>query len=299
MCLYPRDVILAEYEDNKTGEIWKKIIFSNNINSVLNTISKKIIQIPCGKCFECCNEYSMEWSYRIMNESTLFKDNCFITLTYKDNPFQLQKRDLTLFLKRLRKKISPLKVRYFACGEYGERKGRPHFHLILFGWKPNDLTFLKKENDNFIYTSRIIEKLWNKGFVSVGDLTLKSAKYCAKYMQKAIFKTDNKKVKPFVSMSLKPGIGAKWFENNFKSLETDKIYIDGSYHKLPRYYLKIAEKNCFDLSKLRKNREKKCLLFCRSEQQLQLKREYIYKKFNISIDKKSIKKYTFIDKRKK
>lgn len=285
MCLYPRDVILAEYEDIKTGEIWKKIIFSNNINSVLNTISKKIIQIPCGKCFECCNEYSSEWSYRIMNESLLHKDNCFITLTYKENPFQLQKRDLTLFLKRLRKKISPLKIRYFACGEYGERKGRPHFHLIIFGWKPNDLVYLKGKDDNIIYTSKLLQSIWNNGFISVGDLSLKSAKYCAKYMQKAIFKNDKQKVKPFVCMSLKPGIGAKWFENNFKCLDTDKIYIDGNYRKLPRYYLKIAEKKCFDLSKLRNNREKKALLFRRNEKELQLKRELIYKKFNISIDK--------------
>lgn len=285
MCLYPKDVILAEYEDNKTGEIWKKIIFSKNINSVLNTISKKIIQIPCGKCFECCNEYSTEWSYRIMNESTLYENNCFITLTYRDNPFELKKRDLTLFLKRLRKKIAPLKVRYFACGEYGDKKGRPHFHLILFGWKPNDLIYLQGKGENVIYTSKLLEQIWNKGFISVGDLSLKSAKYCAKYMQKAIFKNDNKRVKPFVTMSLKPGIGAKWFENNFKSLDTDKIYIDGNYHKLPRYYLKIAEKKCFDLSNLRKNREKKSLLFKRDDKQLKLKRELIYKKFNISLDK--------------
>lgn len=43
----------------------------------------------------------------------------------------LSKSDLQKFLKRLRKAYGK-KVRYFACGEYGPKTFRPHYHLLFF-----------------------------------------------------------------------------------------------------------------------------------------------------------------------
>lgn len=47
----------------------------------------------------------------------------------------LCKRDLQLFMKRLRKYLSKYEgqtVRFFATGEYGPKSFRPHFHILLY-----------------------------------------------------------------------------------------------------------------------------------------------------------------------
>lgn len=47
----------------------------------------------------------------------------------------LRKRDVQLFLKRLRKyldKYEGQKIRYFVTGEYGPESFRPHFHILLY-----------------------------------------------------------------------------------------------------------------------------------------------------------------------
>jgi hypothetical protein len=63
----------------------------------------------------------------------------FITLTYSDEHLpedgSLNPEHLTRFWKRLRKNESADKkdwIRYFACGEYGEKRGRPHYHAMVF-----------------------------------------------------------------------------------------------------------------------------------------------------------------------
>lgn len=271
------------------GEVHRKVIFNVTKEKYLDKIDLNNgfvdeITLPCRKCVECCQEYSSMWSYRIMKEASLYEVNCFITLTYANNPKNLIKRDIQLFLKRLRKRLEPRKIRYFLCGEYGSKNGRPHYHLIIFNYKPDDLEyfFTDKQHCN-LYKSKFIADIWNKGFVLVGDLTLNSAKYCAKYLQKAVFK-DNEdfEVKPFVSMSLKPGIGLSWFLENQHLLETDKIYHDGYYIKLPRYFLDYSEKKLLkDLTNLKKYRIIKSKLFERAEKELQLKREQVKEKLNL------------------
>ncbi len=47
----------------------------------------------------------------------------------------LRKRDVQLFLKRLRKNYKyDNHIKYFCCGEYGGKTFRPHYHLIIFGF---------------------------------------------------------------------------------------------------------------------------------------------------------------------
>ena len=69
---------------------------------------------------------------RCMHEAQMHECNCFVTLTYEVAPRSLQYEDFQKFLKRLRKN-SGKAVRYFACGEYGEEGGRPHFHALPLG----------------------------------------------------------------------------------------------------------------------------------------------------------------------
>lgn len=81
----------------------------------------------CGTCAECMAEKANNWLVRNYYEEKAHEKKCFITLTYAKNPKILIKKHLQDFIKRLRKKLEPIKIRYFGCGEYGTLKGRPHF----------------------------------------------------------------------------------------------------------------------------------------------------------------------------
>ena len=269
LCYEPIKALKLQWVDTITGElvtIMKILkdatgdldIYFNNYDSV------ELINLPCQKCIECLNDYSMEWSYRLMNECSCHKTSCVLTLTYEKTDGELNKRDLQLFLKRLRRRIEPTKIRYYACGEYGSKGLRPHFHIIIFGC-PNDLVFLKKSSKGTIlFDSDFIRSVWNKGFISVGNVTLESCKYSAKYLQK-LNQIEEKEIQPFVCMSLKPGIGYKYaLENSDEIIKEDKIYIEGHYKKTPRYYLKIYERLGYDLKKLKETRKVRSVLFERS-----------------------------------
>lgn len=208
--------------------------------------------VPCGKCEECCKDYSLMWSLRMMDELSLSGKGLFITLTYNDQnlpeDMQLRKKDLQDFLKRLRWHIKPEKVRYYACGEYGGKGNRPHYHLCLFGWLPSDL---KKRNEK-CYVSAQIEEIWNKGFVHIYDLTFETAKYAAKYLSKLDKRPHE--VKPFSTCSLKPGLGALTVTPDW--LKTGVRYVNGRQYPLPKYYLTLLERSGWNVEPLRCTRAK-------------------------------------------
>lgn len=84
----------------------------------------------------------------------------------------LSKRDIQLFLKRLRKaheshrgQMQPIK--YYAVGEYGGITGRPHYHIILFN---ADI--------------ELIQDAWQNGQVHYGKVSGASVGYTLKYMTK-------------------------------------------------------------------------------------------------------------------
>lgn len=131
----------------------------------------------------------------------------FVTLTYADEHLpeggSLCPRDPQLFLKRLRKAIHPLKLRYYLVGEYGDRTFRPHYHLALFG-VPQE-------------AYQTIADAWSVngsplGHVVVGSLTFESAGYVAGYVTKKMTSEDDPRLggrhPEFARMSTRPGIGA-------------------------------------------------------------------------------------------
>lgn len=195
--------------------------------------------VPCGKCFNCAINYSNVWALRIMHEASLHDYNCVVTLTYSQTDGDLHYRDVQLFLKRLRKFISPVKIRFFCCGEYGGKKNRPHYHIIIFGWIPSDLVPHGK-----YYGSDMLVKLWQKGYIAVDKLNIDTAKYCAKYMTKLDPRPHE--VRPFVHMSLKPGIGAGVVSPDILCL--DKYYLSGRSYSIPKYYYKYLEKHGYNIA---------------------------------------------------
>lgn len=260
-------------------------------------------QIPCGGCIGCRLDYSREWATRITHEAQLHDDNCFLTLTYNDDNIprdgSLVKSHVQKFIKRLRhhleapyclidENLQPVyykrgkkkgtikygratveKIKYYYCGEYGDKNNRPHYHAIIFNYNFNDWLYLHTtSNGSDIYTSPTLEKLWGHGFVTIGTVTFESAAYIARYCMKKINgkmadiinkKTGLKpyersetiygelveiyKVLPeFSDMSRRPGIGSDWF-TRYKSdcYPKDFTTVRGMRIKPPKYYDKLLE----------------------------------------------------------
>lgn len=184
--------------DEKTGEVYK----SKELKFSYDLPDEKLLKygvyiIPCGKCLSCQISKSNEYAVRAYLESKQYKNNCFVTLTYNNEKIpknrSLIKRDLQLFWKRLRKSLGGVKIRYLACGEYGPcTLRRPHYHAIIFNYKPDDLEYFKK-SDNYegnLFTSKKIEKIWGNGFVLIGNVTFESAAYVARYVTKKAYGLD-------------------------------------------------------------------------------------------------------------
>lgn len=220
------------------------------------------IKLPCGQCVGCRLERSRQWAMRCMHESSLYEQNCFITLTYNDEHLpdnrELQYEDFQKFMKRLRKRNPKRKIRFFMCGEYGEKFGRPHFHACLFNIDFNDRLYLKTTpSGSKIYTSATLEDVWRDsignpiGYATVGDVNFDSAGYVARYVMKKVkgdahYETIDietgecgQKQSEFIHMSLKPGIGQgfykKWKDDIFPN---DYCVVNGIATKPPKYYFK-------------------------------------------------------------
>lgn len=197
------------------------------------------LAIACGQCAGCRLERARQWAMRIMSEVPAWPfGSChFLTLTYSDSflppkiegadRHTLVPRDLQLFWKVLRKR-SGQKVRYFACGEYGERSLRPHYHAIVFNLVLKDLCPvggvhhvrvldpLHPGDSSSLSRSPFLESCWKKGAVVVGSVAFESASYVARYvMKKALGKSKPSHEvfqSEFMRCSLKPAIGDYGFD---------------------------------------------------------------------------------------
>nr|WAE43878.1 MAG: replication initiator protein [Microviridae sp.] len=224
------------------------------------------IQLPCSNCIGCRLERSRQWALRCMHEASLYEDNCFVTLTFSPEGLasqcptgSLDRRHMQLFMKRLRKYFSGASIRYFLAGEYGEKNFRPHYHLCLFNCDFSDKTYWKSQNEHNYYVSDILREIWPYGFNVIGDLTFDSAAYVARYCLKKVngdassahYSRVNGEtgeliqlLPEFCQASLKPGIGAGWFDQFAMSdvYPFDEVVVNGARSKPPRYYDKLLER---------------------------------------------------------
>ena len=204
----------------------------------------KLLYLPCGSCISCRIAKSKEWAVRCVLEAKAYKSNFFITLTYNNAscPEKLDKEALTKFLKKLQRLYPGM--RYFSCGEYGSKNGRPHYHAILFNFDPPDLTCLGKTKNGYYFESKSINAAWSHGYVMLADFSYHTAAYIARYTMKKLLSDDKKD--EFLVMSLKPGIGASYFEKNYKAIYSDDVIYGkfGNSFKapIPRYFDKLLER---------------------------------------------------------
>lgn len=209
--------------------------------------------VPCGKCVSCRIARAREWSTRLLHEASYFKEVSFITLTIDDDhmPFDmsLHKQELQLFFKRLRKFLTGTKLRYYACGEYGEKRGRPHYHAILFGF---DDPMKRYDFSLRAYRAPTLERFWKAGNVTTGSVNYDSIRYVADYIGKsfsgplAITKYYDEAPlgplyrlnPPFRISSL--GLGKRWAEANSVYVHQNLgVTVRGVQVGLPRYYRKV------------------------------------------------------------
>ena len=255
-------------------------------------------QVPCGRCVECLTSYSSEWAMRIMQEASLYEHNCFVTLTYARNPVDLVKRDLQLFLKRLRAFLAPRKIRFFACGEYGGQGNRPHYHVCIFGYDFPDKVYWSKSKSGFpVFVSEILRQCWDYhsaklGWSYVEDLTYDSAFYCAKYLQKLDPRPHG--VQPFTVMSNRPGIGYGAIDP--RSARYDRLYLAGKQARLPRYWLTVLERDGVNISVLKDTRVTVAIMKKMSYAELQAHRKCVANKKGLPLKKILKKTFKTVDK---
>lgn len=219
------------------------------------------ITLPCGQCVGCRISDSQESATRCLHESQMHPENCFLTLTFSDEKlpenYSIAKRDVQLFLKRLRKYCGSKKIRYFANGEYGDQYGRPHYHLLIFNHDfPDKQHFSTCSHTNQkLYTSAELTKLWPNGHSSTGAVTYQSAAYVARYIMKKIngdLAVDHyTRQHPMTGVYhcvepefvLRSGnLGLSWF-HKYKSdcFPSDFLVVDGRMTRVPRFYDKLLK----------------------------------------------------------
>lgn len=172
----------------------------------------------------CRVNHSRIWASRLMLEAQAHVAPFFVTLTYSEEPDGrgLRKNELSAAIHRLRASVARRDrgtVRFYACGEYGDDFGRPHYHAAIFGLQPGDKVPDSSRPGRF--TSPIIESAWRGshgpghgvgGAIDVGDLTPQSAAYITGYVTKKLTRPNDPRLDgrspEFAVMSRRPGIGS-------------------------------------------------------------------------------------------
>ena len=198
----------------------------------------------------------------MLHEAKLHKDNWFVTLTYDEASLPhtvqglptLQPEDFVLFMKRLRQHElrragasapSPPKLRFYQCGEYGERTNRPHHHAIIFNLPLPDLkaiTITRAKTAHALYKSQELERLWRKGHVTIGQVTFETAAYVAAYVTKKITgpmaqEHYQGRIPEYSTMSRRPGLGHGFQERYADEIyNNDSVIIRGHEVKPPKFY---------------------------------------------------------------
>lgn len=205
-----------------------------------------IVPCPCGRCLPCRHARRRLWSNRMFLESLVSKESCFVTLTYSNEKLPpggtLDADHVQRFLKRLRKNLSPLKLRFFLVGEYGDRSERPHYHLILFGVG--------------VLSAPLIEKAWRcpidhtpYGYVDVKEANEATFQYVAGYCLKKMTSADdhrlNGRYPEFRRFSNRPGLGAAAVDVIISQLQEGPGYLEVEHAGDVPYRLMVGGKQLF------------------------------------------------------
>lgn len=186
----------------------------NPTKSFVDGVSDIMIGVSCNECEECRKAKRQEWSLRAYIEiRDYFRSGGFTlfpTLTYNNAnlPYFNSDRDkgyhipcfngkhIKKFMNNLRKRYERrgiTGIKYLICAEYGEKKQRPHYHVLLHF--PSGCNREQAIKD--------IHELWYYGDVRWSDygkevIGIKGAQYCTKYITKDLNYSDRKDIRSFL-----------------------------------------------------------------------------------------------------
>lgn len=212
------------------------VVFSNHRDYAKG----RSLELPCGKCIGCRKGRAQAWALRCMHEAAMYDRNSFLTLTYDDSHLNffrcLEYGDFQGFMKRIRKRLAPRRVRFFVAGEYGDVTKRPHFHALIFGEDFREDARVYKKG---YWESPLVSGCWSNGSSLVGPLTSASAAYVAQYALKKLDGMDVDTSTGFVresKVAMSKGIGREWFDKYSGDLRGDFALLDSYKIPVPRYY---------------------------------------------------------------
>lgn len=268
MCTNPRKILVTKKGETKAEEI----------------------TVNCGECPTCLKQRARDWTIKLINEAKYHKEASFITLTFdnailadvnskavkkygaKPNfPYNVSysKKYFQKFIKRLRAKFPNKIITYYHLAEYGERNGRAHHHVLLFGCdfredaKQVELSKSGKQQ----YYSDTLNELWACGRTRIQYVNDYNIAYIAGYNAKKFNFTDKSKPpkdrekyekwfqkrkqlqmqkKPIQSFSNRSKMSVKWIRKRPEMLRdheflTDK---DGKKYSFPKSYIREIKKEC-------------------------------------------------------
>lgn len=205
------------------------------------------IRVSCGWCMNCRiakrNKLSLLGRYQQYLYNLQGRGSAFCTLTYSDEfcpvndfgDYTLRKSELQKFFKRLRRFLQRQKLflnkqgcadfSYIACGEYGDRFGRPHYHFCIFGIDSDFMrTFCRKN--------------WNLGLVNSKPLINGALRYVCKYIDKQVH--GEQLILDYINVGKEPPfvVYSKGISRNYFNSHSDSNVINnsGNFVPIPRYW---------------------------------------------------------------
>lgn len=273
-------------------------------------------EIPCGKCLGCKIDKAKEWAVRCVLEAKQWECNEMLTLTYDQEHVPkaineetgevvetLKPEDVDTFLDSLRthwrRNYQWEGIRKFEAGEYGTKRERPHYHILLFNFKVFDkkLGWINKKG-NPQYVSDEITKLWGKGLCTLEPVNYETCEYVARYLlkkQKADDEVYEGRVREYTKQSTRPGIGKLFFENRKEDIyETQKIWIPTQ-----KKVKQVRPPKYFD--NLLKQQDEETYNRCKQARRelMKLKQEILAQQTQLSEDERMINRETTLERRVK
>lgn len=167
--------------------------------------------VACGKCSLCKEKKSNDWSSRVSLECEAHEHlPLMVTLTYNNEHLPLagvMKTEVQKFLKRLRVNLARNgyddKFRYILCSEYGSKRGRPHYHLLIFGLDSRLYYFNKYQQRNA--PTKDLSWLFYISWGIVHRATSTSIKWCESFGYTYLMFCDNTKAGRYVCKYMRKG----------------------------------------------------------------------------------------------
>jgi len=205
--------------------------------------------LPCRKCIHCRLETAREKAIRCYHHAQIVGEKCiFLTTTYAEEHLESPRliyRHWQQFMKDLRSEIGSHpddRISVMVTGEYGDKGKRPHWHAIMFNFRPHDQDSKpgKTELGHTVYTSKWLSEIWGRGAIEYGDVSIESASYVARYSAKKLVHGPDQShdLHPVHRTSSKIPIGLPWIQKYWRQTFENGFVVlpNGRRAAIPRFY---------------------------------------------------------------